>query len=66
MTRGETRIAEARKVAAFLDGLGETKRAEDVRALCRSFAVLKATTSSIHKELEETRRAAGMPTWDRK
>lgn len=65
MSRAESRIVAAREVADFLDGLGEKKRAEDVRALCRSYSCLKATTSSIHRELEDTRRAAGMPTWER-
>lgn len=66
MSRADSRIKACRQVAAMLDGMGKPKEAEDVRALCRSYAMLKATASSVHKELEETRRAAGMPTWERK
>jgi hypothetical protein len=65
MSRMNARIATARGVADFLDGIGEPKRAEDVRALCRSATCLQATAASVHRELEDTRRAAGLPTWDR-
>ena len=66
MSKAENRVKAARAAADHLESLGEHKRAEDVRALCRSFSILRMTTSSIHRELEETRRAAGLPTWERK
>jgi len=65
MKKADQRIADARKAADHLASIGQHKMAEDVRKLCRSHATLRVTTSSIHKELEDTRRAAGMPTWER-
>lgn len=66
MTRIETRIAQAKTVAHRLRAEGRSKDAQDVLDLCHSAAILRATASSIHKELEDTRRACGMPTWERK
>jgi hypothetical protein len=62
---GDVRIAAARKAADHLAAIGQYKMAEDVRMLCRSHAALRNTASTIHRELEDTRRAAGMPTWKR-
>lgn len=65
MNRIERRSEDARKVAQFLEDSGEHKRAEDIRALCRSAACLRAVASALHRELEDTRRACGLPTWEK-
>jgi hypothetical protein len=61
----ERKIATVRAAIAFLKDHDQHKMAEDVASLCRSAALIRATASSLHRELEETRRAAGMPTWER-
>jgi hypothetical protein len=63
--RSEAIIASARAAAEHLSSIGEHKMAEDVRRVCRANSCLIATASTLHRELEETRRAAGMPTWER-
>lgn len=65
MTRMERRIVAAREVADFLRGIGQHKRAQDVVDLCRSATMSRFTAQALHAELEDTRRAAGMPTWER-
>jgi hypothetical protein len=64
-SKGERRAIQARKVAEHLDSLGEHKMAQDIRDLCRSYSGVRLIASTLHQELEETRRAAGMPTWER-
>lgn len=63
-SKGERRVIQARKIAAHLTNIGEFKMVQDIRDLCRSYSGVRATASSLHQELSEMRRAAGMPTWD--
>jgi hypothetical protein len=56
MTAGP-KIKAAREVADFLDSLGEHKRANDVRALCRSNDSLRTTCSLLHRDNAQLREA---------
>lgn len=43
-------VTEARKVAAFLDSIGEHKRANDVRRVCRSNDSYRITLQQLHRD----------------
>ena len=48
MSEGSAKsIEDAKNVAAFLDTIGEHKRANDVRKLCRSNAQLRVTARAL-------------------
>lgn len=49
------KIAAGREVAQFLDGLGEHKRANDIRSLCRSATSLRETCSRLGVTLHQRR-----------
>lgn len=48
--RAETIVAEARKVADFLDSIGEPKRANDVRRVCKSNDTYRNTLRMLHRD----------------
>lgn len=48
MSEGSVKtIEDAKRVATFLDTIGEHKRANDVRKLCRSNAQLRVTARAL-------------------
>lgn len=49
-TRAQTAVRQAREVADFLDGIGEHKRANDVRRVCRSNDSYRVTLQQLHKD----------------
>lgn len=50
-------VAEARSVAEFLDSIGEHKRANDVRAVCRSNDGYRVTLQQLHRDNMALRQA---------
>ncbi len=55
MARSEAHLRQAREVAEFLYGIGERKRANDVRNLCRSLDTARGTLKALHKDNMELR-----------
>lgn len=51
LNRSERRQQNGYDVADFLDAIDERKRANDIRALCRTLAMSRATSRSLHREL---------------
>lgn len=47
----------AKKTAEYLDGIGQAKRAEDVRALIRSHAATRGMLKTVHRDNMEIRAA---------
>lgn len=45
----------AREAADYLESLGQHKRAEDIRAACRSLASARATLKTLHRDNMEIR-----------
>lgn len=64
-TKLERKIAAVKPAIEFLKSRGEHKMAQDVNNLCRAATMIRVTASTLHAELEDTRRAAGLPTWER-
>jgi len=56
MSRAERHTREALDVVAFLESIGETKRANDVRAVCRSLTTARVTMSALHRDNMALRR----------
>lgn len=54
--RAEKAVADARKVADFLDEIGCPKMANDVRRVCRSNDSYRVTLSQLHKDNMALRR----------
>lgn len=48
--RAKRAVAEARKVATFLDKIGCPKMANDVRRVCRSNDSYRVTLSTLHRD----------------
>jgi hypothetical protein len=48
--KAQSAVLEARKVADFLDSIGEHKRANDVRQVCRSNDGYRQTLAKLHKD----------------
>jgi hypothetical protein len=46
----ESAAKVAREVAAFLDAMGERKRANDVRRVCRTNDAYRATMQVLHRD----------------
>lgn len=61
--RADRRVELAREAAAFLDSVGEHKRANDVRSLCVANASYKVTLSQLHKD-NMILRSASAPRGD--
>lgn len=57
--RAITAVAEARKVADFLDSIGEHKRANDVRRVCRSNDSYRVTLQTLHRDNMALREQGG-------
>jgi hypothetical protein len=57
--RAEARVAAAREVADFLDSIGEHKRANDVRSVCRSNDSYRVTLARLHSDNMALRREQG-------
>ena len=50
MSRACRHTSAAREVAAWLDDQGEHKRANDVRAICRSLSTARVTMGHLHRD----------------
>jgi hypothetical protein len=48
--RADRRVELAREAAAFLDSIGEHKRANDVRSVCVANASYKVTLATLHRD----------------
>lgn len=48
--RAERAVGQAMDVATYLDGIGEAKRAEDVRRVCRSNRAYRGTLQQLHRD----------------
>lgn len=57
--RARARIAAAREVADFLDSIGEHKRANDVRSVCRSNDSYRVTLAQLHSDNMALRQEKG-------
>lgn len=55
MSRAERHTAAAYDVAAWLEQQGEHKRANDVRAVCRSLSTARITMATLHRDNMELR-----------
>lgn len=53
-------VADAMAVAKFLDGIGEHKRANDVRRICRSNASYRTTLQMLHRDNMALRKVANV------
>ncbi|MBL4858666.1 MAG: hypothetical protein JKY36_05650 [Erythrobacter sp.] len=51
-------VEDAREVADFLDSIGEHKRANDVRRVCRSNDSYRGTLSVLHRDNQLLRKGA--------
>ena len=49
-------VRTARDVAEFLDGIGQHKRANDVRRVCRSNDTYRTTLQALHRDNMDLRR----------
>jgi len=58
--RAISAVTTARKVADFLDSIGEHKRANDVRHVCRSNDSYRVTLGTLHRD-NMALRAASTP-----
>lgn len=56
MPKAEPHQRQAREVATWLDSIGEHKRANDVRNVCRSLDTARNALSQLHKDNMELRR----------
>ena len=54
-TRSLQTVKSAHSVADYLDGIGEHKRANDVRSLCRSNLTFRTTLQQLHRDNMELR-----------
>lgn len=61
MSRADTHVTQAREVVAFLDSIGEPKRANDVRFVLRSLATARATMGVLHRDNMELRNGHVAP-----
>ena len=59
MSRADIHARACGEAADFLDGIGEKKRANDVRAMLRSYSTSRTTNSALHRDNMELRSAAG-------
>lgn len=50
MSRAERHTLAAREVAGFLDSIGEHKRANDVRSVCKSLSTARTTMAALHRD----------------
>lgn len=50
MAKAEIHLRAARETASFLDSIGERKRANDVRNVCRSLDTARITLSQLHND----------------
>ena len=57
MSRAERHTKAAQEVVNFLDGIGESKRANDVRAVIRSLSTSRVTLALLHRDNMELRNA---------
>lgn len=48
--RAVVAVNQAMGVANYLDGIGEPKRANDIRRVCRSNGAYRTTLSQLHRE----------------
>jgi hypothetical protein len=48
-------VNQAMGVASYLDGIGERKRANDIRRVCRSNGAYRSNLSQLHKENRQIR-----------
>lgn len=48
--KADKRVEMARKTADFLDGIGEHKRANDVRSVCVANSSYKTTLAQLHRD----------------
>lgn len=55
MGDSEKTVEEARKVAEHLDTIGEHKRANDIRRLCRSNSSMRTTLKLLRQDNMELR-----------
>lgn len=55
MSRAERHTRAALDVAAWLDSIGEPKRANDVRSVCRSLSTARVTMAALHRDNMELR-----------
>jgi hypothetical protein len=53
--RAISAVTDARKVADFLDGIGEYKRANDIRHVCRSNDSYRTTLQVLHRDNAQLR-----------
>lgn len=61
----QRRIAAGIELADRLKAEGRYRDAQVLRDLCHTATGLRMTASTTHRELEDTRRACGLPTWER-
>lgn len=48
--KADRRVQVAREAADYLDSIGERKRANDVRSVCRANASYKTTLAQLHRD----------------
>lgn len=48
--KAQRAVEEARKVADYLDSIGQPKMANDVRRVCRSNSSYRTTLATLHRD----------------
>jgi hypothetical protein len=61
MSRADRHTRAALDVAAWLDEIGEKKRANDVRAVCRSLSTARVTMAALYRDNMALRGAIDQP-----
>lgn len=61
MSRAARHTLAAMNVADWLDSIGEHKRANDIRAVCRSLSTARATMSALHQDNMALRQGIDQP-----